>query len=60
VGEWDIDYSGVPLEWGGAWIYQDGTNVYLTGLTTVPEPATMALLGLAAGLGGYVRRRRAA
>jgi len=61
VGEWDIDYSGVPLEWGGAWIYQDGTNVYLTGLTTVPEPATMALVGLAAaGLGGYVRRRRAA
>ncbi|OQB87095.1 MAG: Alpha-agarase precursor [Planctomycetes bacterium ADurb.Bin126] len=61
VGQWDIDYSGAPIEWNGAWIYQDGTNVYLTGLSTVPEPATMALLGMAAcGLGGYIRRRRAA
>ncbi len=47
---------------GGASLW-DLQNLYITGEITfvVPEPATMALLTLAAtGLGGYLRRRRPA
>lgn len=56
------DLPGQGLHWE---IFYSPTNVTLfatrDGITAIPEPVTMALLGLAAcGLGGYVRRRQAA
>ena len=56
LGEGSQFYVGTatyPLEI----TYQGGTGNDIV-VTAVPEPATMALLSLAAcGLGGYVRRR---
>jgi len=59
--DWTIDTSQVPdwARFSALWdlsIGSDTEGVYLTGLTTVPEPATMGLLAL--GALALVRRRR--
>ena len=63
LGDYEIDLSGAP-DWLG-WtdpaalrIDIDGNGMYLTGLTAIPEPATISLLGL--GALWLVRRRRRA
>ena len=39
----------------------DAGGLYMTGLAIIPEPVTMLAVALsAAGLGGYIRKRRRA
>jgi hypothetical protein len=44
---------------GHSWLVDDVSLTALTQDDVIPEPLTLAMLGLAgAGLGGYLRRRR--
>lgn len=56
VGDADWHIVSTDFNTDGAYVYASDNEIYLTGLTPVPEPATLALLGLGGALA--FRRRR--
>ena len=54
---WNVTYGGSLDKWGGTATFADtGSAITLTGITYIPEPATLVWLGL--GLTYFFRRRR--
>lgn len=49
---------GIHLAWDGDEVNWNGTGLARSGWTKAPEPASLVLLGCAAGAGAWVRKRR--